>query len=139
MPAKIRKTATADTYFDRVREFPLKAIKTDQHHDEAVETLSRLSIRGNLDQGELEYVEALAKLIAEFEARSAERFRQGEHDPLDLLKFLMNESGMSVTKLGALLGSQGVASEVLSGKRELSKNHIRSLARHFHVDPGLFL
>ena len=139
MPARTRKTEIGDTYFERVKEFPLKAIKSEPQHDQAVEVLARLSVRGGLDQGEVEYIEALAKLIGDYESGSAQRFRRARHSPLDLLRFLMAESRMTVTKLGELLGSLGVASEILSGKGELSKNHIRGLARHFHVDPGLFL
>ncbi|MGA2497125.1 MAG: hypothetical protein ABSH20_05260 [Tepidisphaeraceae bacterium] len=46
---------------------------------------------------------------------------------------------MSVTDLGTLLGSKGVASEILHSKRALSKTHIFELARRFSVDPRLFL
>jgi hypothetical protein len=37
-----------------------------------------------------------------------------------------------------VFGSKGIASEVLSGKRELSKAHIQRLSEKFHVSPGLF-
>jgi HTH-type transcriptional regulator/antitoxin HigA len=48
-------------------------------------------------------------------------------------------NNMTVSELGEVLGSKGVASEVLNGKRSLSKAHILKLARRFHVDPSLFL
>jgi HTH-type transcriptional regulator / antitoxin HigA len=37
-----------------------------------------------------------------------------------------------------VFGTASVVSEVLSGKRELSKEHIRRLSRRFHVSPELF-
>ncbi len=46
---------------------------------------------------------------------------------------------MNVSDLGKVLGNKTAASLVLSGKRELSKAHIRKLAARFKVDPGLFL
>jgi antitoxin component HigA of HigAB toxin-antitoxin module len=40
--------------------------------------------------------------------------------------------------LGRLLGNRALASLILRGRRQLSKNHIRLLARHFKVSPALF-
>jgi len=37
------------------------------------------------------------------------------------------------------VGSQGVVSEVLSGKRELNVRQIRALAKRFHVSPAVFM
>jgi HTH-type transcriptional regulator/antitoxin HigA len=56
-----------------------------------------------------------------------------------MLKYLMQESGMTQADLARLLGNRAVASLILSGKRELSKTHIRKLAGHFRVSPALFL
>jgi HTH-type transcriptional regulator / antitoxin HigA len=139
MRTKTSKHAAADSYLQCVVQFPLKAIKTEREHDRAVDRIGRLMIRGKLDEGELQYVEALARLIGEYEDHAGHRMKVSNRDPIELLKFLMNESKMSVSALGKIIGSQGVASEVLSRRRELSKSHIRKLAEHFHVNPGLFL
>ncbi len=139
MPVKTRKKTAKDSYLDCVIRFPLKAIKSERQHDQAVAAISRLSIRGNLDAGEFEYIEALTKLIADYEQHAAHHMKRSTRDPIKVLKFLMKESGMSISALGRIIGSQGVASEVLSGKRELSKAHIHKLAEHFHVEPGLFV
>jgi len=37
------------------------------------------------------------------------------------------------------VGSQGVVSEVLNGKRDLNVRQIRALAKRFHVSPGAFI
>jgi HTH-type transcriptional regulator/antitoxin HigA len=60
-------------------------------------------------------------------------------DPLTMLKYLMQESGMTQGDLGRLLGNRALASLVLNGRRQLSKSHIRKLAGHFKVSPSLFL
>lgn len=59
--------------------------------------------------------------------------------PVEVLKNLMTENGMNTSDLGAVLGSRGLASEVLNGKRGLRKTLIAKLAKRFRVDPGLFL
>jgi HTH-type transcriptional regulator/antitoxin HigA len=51
----------------------------------------------------------------------------------------MRENGMNTSDLGAVLGSRGLASEVLNGRRGLSKTLIAKLSRRFHIDPALFL
>ena len=58
---------------------------------------------------------------------------------LDLLRHLVEESGMSVVDLGRVLGSHATASLLLAGKRKMSKAVMLRLAEHFAIDPGLFL
>lgn len=60
-------------------------------------------------------------------------------DPIAALKELMLAKGVSQARLSELLGSSGIASEVLSGKRALSKAHIRKLSDAFHVSADLFV
>lgn len=56
---------------------------------------------------------------------------------VDVLRYLMDEHGLNQSDLPEI-GKQSVVSEVLSGKRTLSKNHIAALAKRFHVSPSSF-
>ena len=56
----------------------------------------------------------------------------------ELLQFLMEEHGLRQSDL-AEVGSQGVVSEILNGKRELNVRQIRELAKRFHVSPAVFI
>jgi antitoxin component HigA of HigAB toxin-antitoxin module len=51
----------------------------------------------------------------------------------------MEARGMKLAGLAALIGSKGVASEILSGKRGLIKTIIKRLAEHFGASPEVFL
>ena len=82
------------------------------------------------------YVELLSILIERYEE---ERDPIAAPAPLDALRELMSASGMSQAALAKLLGSSGIASEVLSGKRSLSKTHIRKLSEAFNVSTDLFI
>src|SRR5580658_10628844 len=82
------------------------------------------------------YLELLSVLI--------ERYEQEQDpivapDPLEALKELMAANGMTQSALARLLGSSGITSEILSGKRSLSKTHIRKLAEAFNVSTDLFV
>jgi HTH-type transcriptional regulator / antitoxin HigA len=80
----------------------------------------------------------LSRFIEDYE-RDQKQFQMKRLRPLELLKHLREENEMSTTDLGYVLGSRGLASEVLNGKRGLSKMLIARLAARFGVDPGLFL
>ena len=54
------------------------------------------------------------------------------------LKYLMAEHGLRQKDLTEL-GSPGVISETLSGKRELNKRQIKALSERFQCSPALFI
>jgi antitoxin component HigA of HigAB toxin-antitoxin module len=51
----------------------------------------------------------------------------------------MEESGISTADLGRLLGNSGLASQIMLGRRQLSKSHIRILSRLFKLSADYFL
>ena len=59
--------------------------------------------------------------------------------PVELLRSLMTEHGMSESDLGRLLGDRSLGHRILRGQRELSKAHIRILSEHFSLDAAAFL
>jgi len=78
--------------------------------------------------------------ILEMRLREYDDARQPMDDVtgLDMLRFLMDQHGLRQQDLPEL-GSQGVVSEILAGKRELHLRHIGALARRFKVSPEFFL
>jgi HTH-type transcriptional regulator/antitoxin HigA len=130
-----------DSYFGLVRRFPLRPIRSDSELERATAVLVKLARSKpdeEMDSGERDYMEALAMLI--------QRFEQGRRDsalprldPVDRLKFLMEQQAMSVSDLGRIIGSQPNASLILHRKRSMSKAQILKLARHFSVSAALFM
>ena len=58
--------------------------------------------------------------------------------PLEALRFLMEDDGLKQKDLVDVCGTRSIASEVLNGKPELNKAHIRRLSKRFHVSPEIF-
>jgi len=58
--------------------------------------------------------------------------------PEDMLRFLMEQHSLSQYDLAKDLGGQPVVSDVLGGKRRLSRDHIERLSRRFHTSPATF-
>jgi len=61
-----------------------------------------------------------------------------EGDGLTALKYLIKLHGVRQTELKEI-GSQGVVSEILNGKRSLTLRHVRELSRRFNVSPSVFI
>ena len=60
--------------------------------------------------------------------------------PLEALRSFVAEHRMKVRELGALLGvSESAASMILKGDRALTLDHVRKLAKRFHVSTALFV
>jgi antitoxin component HigA of HigAB toxin-antitoxin module len=128
-----------DSYLRLVRRFPLRAIRAESEYDAAIAVLIPLTGReGGLDQGELEYLRALAVLVGEYE-RVRYAVKAKTLDPVDLLKFLMRENALSVNDVGGIIGSQPAASMILGGRREISKEAAKKLAGRFGLGVGAFI
>lgn len=123
-----------------IREFPLRPIRNVREYEEAARIIDRLAIQteGSLSPGEQDYLDALT-LVVEAYDRDHFDMKLRSLTPVDVLKNLMAEHEMKTSDLGRLLGNRALASLILNGKRGLSKTHIRILADHFNVEPGLFL
>ena len=77
----------------------------------------------------------MGDLVAEYDR---EHFAPvGAATGLEMLKHLMTEHGLNQSDLPEV-GSQGVVSEILQGRRELNKRHMIALGKRFGVPPALF-
>jgi len=116
---------------------PLLAIHSAREYDTAVNQLNKLvdEIGDNPRDPRYRFIETLSVLI---EAYDAEHHALADACGLEVLKYLMEEHGLRQSDLPEI-GSQGVVSEVLRGKRELNVHQIEKLAARFHVSPAAFL
>src|SRR6266851_9995897 len=123
-------------YLALIQNFPLRPLRSEREYDVALTVLDSLAVRpeGSLEPGEQDYFDTLTMLV---EAYDQEHYpTEMEHgEPLGMLKYLMQESGMAQAELGRLLGNRSLASLILNGHRQLSKTHIRKVASHFKVSP----
>ena len=80
-------------------------------------------------------METLGSLIEMYEAQ---RIPEIEGDPIDSLKALLEEHNINQSDLPEI-GTQGVVSEVLSGKRKLNIRQVKALSKRFNVSPAVFI
>ena len=94
--------------------------------------------RDDLDEDQERYLDTIISLISAYESREYDLDKDGI-TPLAALKTLLQANGMGAAGLGRIIGSQSYASMILSGKRQISKDNAKKLARRFKVDAGLFI
>jgi len=107
----------------------IKIIKNEQEYQAALSRLSTL-MDAELGSTEGEELEVLALLIENYEK---EHFPVGLPDPIEAIKFRMEQQGLSRKDLEKIIGSQSKVSEVLNHKRPLSLAMIRSLHEHLGI------
>jgi HTH-type transcriptional regulator/antitoxin HigA len=116
---------------------PLLAIRTEREYDQAVKQLNELvdKVGDNPRDPRYRFIETLGVLI---EAYDVEHHPLPDASPIDTLKYLIDQHDLTQSDLPEI-GSQGVVSEVLRGKRQLNLRQIEKLAARFHVSLIAFL
>lgn len=103
----------------------IRVIKTEKDYEEALKLVEDLMSRdpdSNSEEGE--QLAILSALIQDYEARA---FPGQLPDPIDAIKFRMEQAGLSPSDLIPYLGSRSRVSEILSGKRQLTLEMVRAL------------
>ncbi len=125
-----------DRYRELIADVAPRMIETEAEHERILALLGDRFHRDNLEPAEETLVALLVRLVEDYEEQ---RYRLTGSTPLSRLQSLMTEHGLRQADLLDVFGSRGIASEVLGGKRSISKTHATRLARRFGVSAGLFL
>ena len=92
--------------------------------------------QGSLSPEEDRLLELLCVLVEDYED---EHFPIEKSPPHEVLKFLMEQQDLKQSDLLDVFGSSGIASEVVNGKRSISKTQAKKLAERFKVSVELFI
>jgi HTH-type transcriptional regulator/antitoxin HigA len=130
-------TLTKDLQNHWVSIQPYLTIRNEREYDLAIKRLNDFldEIGDNERHPLYGLLDTLGTLIQVYEEK---------HHPIpecsgsEMLQFLMEERGLNQADLPEV-GSQGVVSELLNGKRQLNVRQIRVLAKRFHVSPAVFI
>ena len=111
-------------------------IHTETENQRCTAVLEGLLQKKNRTIEEKRLAELLTLLVEQYEEQRYALSRPA--GPIDIVRHLMDTNGLRQVDLLDVFGTASVVSEVLSGKRELSKAHIAKLSDRFHVSPALF-
>lgn len=109
----------------------LKPIKNNKQYEDALSrtyVLMQKSIRP--DSKDSDELEILSILIKEYET---EHFPVAKPNPLEAIRFRLDQMNMSENELSEILGYRSRKSEILSGKRKLNLTMIRKLTEKLNI------
>lgn len=82
-----------------------------------------------------QYLSTVGPLIEQYEKKE---FPITAASPEDIFKFLLEQNNLSQYDVAKEVGGQPVVSEILRGKRRLTREHIERLSKRFGVTPATF-
>ena len=129
------KGKVRDTYVCLIMAFPLTSIHTEEDFEAAQAVMDRLLAKGKLLEGEELYLDALSDLVAVYED---EHHSIEPASDADILRHLLEAKNVTQTEVCSTTGiPKSSLSEVLSGKKQFSRQMIRSLAHYFQIDASV--
>jgi HTH-type transcriptional regulator / antitoxin HigA len=128
-------TINRSVYGDLLAKYQPKAIETEAENEAAIMLAESLEHRQRTPEEDA-LLELLIILIEKFEETS---YPVPNVEPDRMLLHLMEARNMKQEELVGLIGSRGVVSEIVNGKRSISKAQAKALGELFHVSPSLFI
>jgi HTH-type transcriptional regulator/antitoxin HigA len=125
-------------YADLVVKVLPTAIQSEEEYQIMLANINELMSRSedSLSAEEVRLLETLAILVESYED---EHYPMPDIPPHEVLKYLMKENGYKQKDIVNIFGSSGITSEVVNGKRSISKAQAKKLAEFFGVSVELFI
>ncbi len=130
-------TFDRSTYSNLLAEIAPKAIENDEEYDRLLKEAEKLTFTKNPTPEQTALYKLLVTLIEVYEA---EKYPIDKSEPHQILQHIMEAKGIRQADLVDIMkSSSGVVSEVVNGKRAISKAQAKALGDYFQVSPSLFI
>lgn len=113
----------------------IRPIKTEQDYNDAISRIEKLW-GAKKDTPEGDELDLLITLVESYEMK---HYPIAPPDPIDAIKFRMEQMGMTKTDMVQYLGSQSRVSEILNRKRNLTLTMIKSLYKGLKIPADILL
>lgn len=114
----------------------LKPIKTEEQYDISLERIFELMQKEiKPDSRESDELEILTILVKDYEN---EVYPMPKPNPIDAIKFRLEQMGLSESYLGRIIGSSRKA-EILNGRRKLNLNQIRKISKNLNISADVLV
>jgi HTH-type transcriptional regulator / antitoxin HigA len=133
---KMTFTFDQNSYRNLLAEVVPVVIETEEEYDRILKLVEELTFKKNRTTEEKALHKLLVILI---EAYETEHYPMEQSVPHEILQHIMEASGTRQTDLVGIIGSSGVVSEVVNGKRSISKAQAKVLSEYFNVSLSLFI
>ncbi len=127
--------AAATDYAMLLSQIKPEVVSGDEQHQQYIKQLEKLAGQAEVTPAEEKLIHLLTVLVEDYEARN---FPVPEAPPVAIIRHLMDAHCLRQKDLVDVFGTESIVSDVLNGKRDLTKEHIRRLSHRFHVSPSVF-
>jgi len=124
-------------YLELLEKFPLRPIRSEADLDAATEVIHQLIDQDTLSKAEDDYLDVLTHVVEKYEKIHYPIEDPPAHEMLAYFMELKELTQAQVSKGAGIAVS--TVSELLSGKRKLTRGQIEKLAKFFHTSPAVFL
>jgi HTH-type transcriptional regulator/antitoxin HigA len=127
--------ALAVDYGALLQETRPEVIQSEQQNAMFIELLEKLTDMEKVGPAQTKLIELLTVLVEKYESKF---YPVPDAGPLDIIRHLMEQHELRQKDLVDVFGTESIVSDVLNGKRDLTKDHIVRLSARFHVSPAVF-
>jgi HTH-type transcriptional regulator/antitoxin HigA len=113
-------------------------IRTEEENERMLAEIEHLMDKGegNLTPEEDTLFDLMVFLVEDYESKTSPI---PDAPPHEVLQFLMEQRDLRQADLLPIFGSRGYISDIVNGKRGISKEHAKALSEFFHVSPDVFI
>ena len=137
--ASLTETIDEKRYARLLAKVAPRVIRTEEENHRALAMVESLMEKGerNVTPEEGELLDLLTNLIRDYETEVCPPREKSK--PHEMVAFLLEQRGLAPKDLWHVVGSKSRVSEILAGKRSMTKEQAKKLAEFFHVGVGLFI
>ncbi|NEQ65097.1 MAG: transcriptional regulator [Symploca sp. SIO2D2] len=124
-------------YVSLLATYQPKIIASEDEYNRTLESIEQMMVRGEeLTPEENSLLELLSILVEIYEDS---QLTLEPSSPQDILLHFMDARQLKQSDLVGVIGSKGIISEIVNGKRSISKAQAKALGEFFHISSSLFI
>jgi HTH-type transcriptional regulator / antitoxin HigA len=140
-------TFNREQYAQILTKYQPKVIETEQEYRQALTVVEYFVFKKERTLEELALYDLALMLVKDYESKICPMDDWRTQSPTEMLQYLLESSGKKQSDLVGIIGSSGIVSEVVNGKRfskgeaspTISKSQAKKLGEMFQVSPSLFI
>ena len=132
-------TFNREQYTELLIKYQPKIIETEIEYRQALAIVECFVFKKERTLEELALYDLAIVLVKDYESKICPMDDWRTQSPSEMLQYLLESSGKKQADLVGIIGSSGIVSEVVNGKRAISKSQAKKLGEIFQVSPSLFI
>jgi HTH-type transcriptional regulator / antitoxin HigA len=132
-------TFNREQYTELLIKYQPKVIETEGEYRQALAVVEHFVFKKERTLEELALYDLALILVKDYESKICQMDDWRTQSPSEMLQYLLESSGKKQSDLVGIIGSSGIVSEVVNGKRSISKSQAKKLGEMFQVSPSLFI